>query len=489
MPKGVWVRVPPPAQVKQEATSLIQIRKGAMIRAFFVENAVMDIVQEQVDTLNALLKIKVGPEDYKAKYDEALKTARKQVSIPGFRPGHVPMSVVKKQYGKSLLADEINKVLQDSIHKHIQDNDLHILGNPLPVEKAQQEGDWDNPSDFEFEYELGFAPEIDLKLEKKKATYYTIKVDDKLIDQQVDDLSKRYGSLSEPPEAGENDLLMGTFVQLNADGEILEGGIMNDGTIALEFVEDKKTKKAFTGAKKEDTIVIDPHKVSKGHDDLGKMLGITHEEVHHLEGNFQFKVNDIKHLTPSPVDQTLFDKVYGKDEVKDLDGFREKVKAQLENGFKRDQDWLFKRELSDEMINKVDPELPNEFLKKWIRMANENPISEEQVEADYPNYSRGLKWQLIEGKIARENELEIANEEIEAHVKQNIAAQYAQYGMDLGDEELTGFARQTLQNREEVRKIYDMLIEDKVISYCKGIVKVKEKDVSFDEFKKMIEKP
>jgi trigger factor len=141
------------------------------------------------------------------------------------------------------------------------------------------------------------------------------------------------------------------------------------------------------------------------------------------------------------------------------------------------------------MINKVDPELPNEFLKKWIRMANENPISEEQVEADYPNYSRGLKWQLIEGKIARENELEIANEEIEAHVKQNIAAQYAQYGMDLGDEELTGLARQTLQNREEVRKIYDMLIEDKVISYCKGIVKVKEKDVSFDEFKKMIEKP
>ena len=141
------------------------------------------------------------------------------------------------------------------------------------------------------------------------------------------------------------------------------------------------------------------------------------------------------------------------------------------------------------MINKVDPELPNEFLKKWIRMANENPISEEQVEADYPNYSRGLKWQLIEGKIARENELEIANEEIEAHVKQNIAAQYAQYGMDLGDEELTGLARQTLQNREEVRKIYDMLIEDKVISYCKDIVKVKEKDVSFDEFKKMIEKP
>lgn len=448
----------------------------------------MDIVQEQVDTLNAVLKIKLTPEDYKAKYDAALKTARKQASIPGFRPGHVPLSVVKKQYGKSLLADEINKMLQDSIHKHIQENDLHILGNPLPVDRDEQEGDWDNPSDFEFEYELGFAPEMDLKLDKKKATYHIIKVDDKLIDQQIEDLSKRYGTLSEPAEAGENDLLMGTFVQLNEEGEILEGGIMNDGTVSLEFIDDKKTKKSLVGCKKGETIVVDPHKVSKGHDDLGRMLGITHEEVHHLTGNFNFKVNEVKHLTPSAVDQTLFDKVYGKDEVADLDAFRAKVKEQLENGFKRDQDWLFKRDLSDELIDKINPTLPDEFLKKWIRMANENPISEEQVEEDYPNYSRGLKWQLIEGKIARDNNLEIENNEIEDYAKQNIASQYAQYGMNLEDEELTNFARNTLQNREEVRRIYDVLIENKVINFCKESVKVKEKEVSFDDFKAMVEK-
>lgn len=448
----------------------------------------MDIVQEQVDALNAVLKIKLSPEDYKPKYEEALKTARKQVSIPGFRPGNVPMSVVKKQYGKSMLADEINKVLQDAIQKHIQDNELQVLGNPLPIGNEEQEGDWDNPTDFNFEYELGIAPDIDLKLDKKKATYFTINVDNKLIDQQIEDLGKRYGTLSEPAVAGDSDLLMGTFVQLDSSGEILEGGIMNDGTMSLEFIEDKKTKKSLAGCKKGDVIVVDPHKVSKGHDDLGKMLGISHEEVHHLEGNFNFKVNEIKHLDASPVDQTLFDKVYGKDEIADLDAFRAKVKEQLENGFKRDQDWLFKRDLSDELIEKVDPELPNEFLKRWIRMANENPLTEEQVEADYPNYSRGLKWQLIEGKIARDNELQIANEEIEDHVKENIQAQYSQYGMNLEGEELTNIAKNTLQNRDEVRRIYDMLMEDKVITFCKDIVKVKQKEVSFDDFKKMIEK-
>ena len=251
----------------------------------------MDIVQEQVDALNAVLKIKLSPEDYKPKYEEALKTARKQVSIPGFRPGNVPMSVVKKQYGKSMLADEINKVLQDAIQKHIQDNELQVLGNPLPIGNEEQEGDWDNPTDFNFEYELGIAPDIDLKLDKKKATYFTINVDNKLIDQQIEDLGKRYGTLSEPAVAGDSDLLMGTFVQLDSSGEILEGGIMNDGTMSLEFIEDKKTKKSLAGCKKGDVIVVDPHKVSKGHDDLGKMLGISHEEVHHLEGNFNFKVN------------------------------------------------------------------------------------------------------------------------------------------------------------------------------------------------------
>ncbi|NNE56278.1 MAG: trigger factor, partial [Flavobacteriales bacterium] len=385
------------------------------------------ITEEKVGKLNAKLKIKVSPADYEKEYNEALKNARKRANIPGFRPGHVPLSLVKKQYGPSLLAEELNKLLNETIYKHINDNELRILGNPLPVD-SEDTGDFTNPSEFEFEYELGLAPDIDLKLEKLKATYHIIKVDDKLIDQQVEDYARRYGSLSEPEASGEKDLLMGTFVQLNDSGEILEGGIMNDGTIAIEFIDDKKTKKALVGLKKGETVVVDPHKVSRDHDDLGRMLGISHDEVHDLKGDFQFKINEIKQLTAAPVDQALFDKVFGKDEVADLDGFRSKIADRLQMEFKKDQDWLFKREVSSELIAKVDPELPDEFLKRWIQASNENEVSAEQVEQDYPQYSKGLKWQLIEGKIFSDNELKVENEEVLDFAKANIANQYAQYG-------------------------------------------------------------
>lgn len=447
----------------------------------------MDITQENVDKLNAKLKIKLTPEDYEKEYNEALKRARKSVNIPGFRPGHVPMSLVKKQYGPSLLADELNKILNDSLYRHINENKLQVLGNPLPVENDADNGDWSNPSDFEFEYEIGLAPKINLKLDKMKATLHTIKVDDKLVDQQVEDYARRFGSLSEPAESDEKDLLMGTFVQLNSKDEILEGGIMNDGTISVEFIDDKKTKKALTGLKKEDTVVVDPYKVSRGHEDMARMLGITPEEVDQLDSNFNFKVNEIKRLTPNEVDQTLFDKVFGADEVKDLEDFRNRITERLKGEFKRDEEWLLKREVSKELVDKINPDLPDEFLKRWIMMSNEKPITPEQIEQDYEGYSKGLKWQLIEGTIARENELNVEHDEVEAFAMQNIASQYAQYGMNIEGDELKNLAGNSLSNREEYRRIYDMLIENKVIGVCRENMKIKEKEVSLDDFRKLVE--
>lgn len=446
----------------------------------------MNITEEKIDSLNSVLKIELAPEDYKEKCDVALRAQRKQMSLPGFRQGHVPLSLVKKQFGKAVLAEEINKVLNETLHKHITDNDLQILGNPIP--KDNEEGDWDNPSTFNFEYELGIAPVIDVALAKKKCTYYTIDVDAKVIDKQVVDMAKRYGSLSTPDESGDMDLLMGTFVELGEKDEIKEGGIMNDGTISVEFVEDKKTKKKLMGLKTGDLVVVDPHKISKGHDDLAKMLGVTHDDVHHLDGNFQFKVNEVKRLTPSAIDQTLFDKVYGKDGVADLEAFRARVKEDLQKNFKRDQDWLFKREMSEELINKVNPSLPDEFLKKWISMSNEKPISPEQLEEDYPGYAKSLKWQLIEGKIANDNKISVDREELIAYAKTSIANQYAQYGLPMEDEQLDKFATDTLQNKEEGQRIYNMLLEEKVAEFCKTEMKIKDKVVSYDDFVKLVEK-
>lgn len=448
----------------------------------------MNIVQENVDELNAVLKINLSPEDYKEKYDAALKSYKKQMSVPGFRPGHVPMGLVKKQYGKSLLAEQINSVLSESIQKHITENKLNVLGNPLPKETEAAEGDWDNPGDFNFEYEMGLAPDIVVDLDKKKSNYYVIKVDDKLIDKQADDMAKRFGKLSEPEKSGDSDLLMGTFVELDEDGNIAEGGIMNDATVSIEFVDDKKTKKSLVGKKKGDLVVVDPNKVSRGHDDLEKMLGITHEQVHNLKGNFNFTINEIKRLEATEINQDLFDKVFGPGIVKSEEEFRTKISADLSQNFVRDQDWMFQRELTEELLKKLNPALPDTFMKKWISASNENDLSAEQLEAEYPQYAKGLQWQLIENQIIRDNDIKVSYEDVLNYAKQNIAQQYAQYGMPMEEEDLNKYAANALSNREEYGKISENLYREEVLKVCKDKVKTKEKEVSYDDFVKMVEK-
>ena len=449
----------------------------------------MEITRESKDALNAVLKIKVEPADYQSQFEAALKKQRKQASMPGFRPGHVPMSVVKKRFGRSILAEELNTLLNQSIHNHIEENKLNVLGNPLPIEPFENDGDWDNPSEFNFNYELGLAPEIDLgKIKKLKLDYFKVKVDEKLIARQTEDIQRRYGSLSEPSESEEKDMLVGTLVQLDENDEILEGGIMNDATISIEFVEDKKTKSALTGLKAGDFVVVDPHKISQNHDDLGKMLGISHAEVHDLKGNFRLNINEIKRLAPAPLNQELFDKVYGKDNVPDEEGFKAKVKSDLEKLFDNDSHRLFKQRVASTLVESMNLPLPDEFLKRWIVVANEEPLTPEQVEQEYPGYAKGLQWQLIENAIVRENELKVTQDEIIDFMKENIARQYAQYGLPMDDEMLTNFAKNSLQNRDEVNKVYEVLIEDKVVAKLKEDMKVNEKELSYDDFVKEAQK-
>ncbi len=445
----------------------------------------MDIKQNNVDKLNAVLSIKLTPADYQAEYDSALKNARKSIDMPGFRAGHVPMGLVKKKYGPSILAEQLNKVLSSTIDKHVKENNLNLLGQPLPVEKSQADGDFENPGDFEFEYEMGLSPEFDLKLDKFSVPYHKIKIDNKLVEKQIEEMSKRYGRLTEPAESGEADMLMTTLIELDEAGEIKAGGIMSDATVAIEFVEDKKTKKSLVGVKKNDEVVVDPHKISKGHDDLARMLNSTHEEVHHIHSNFKLRVNDIKRMIPSDLNQELFDKVFGADAVKDEKEFRERVAADMTKHFGGDQDWLFKRDASTALVDKTKMDLPDTFLKKWIHASNEQEISEEDLEKEYPAYAKGLKWQLISARILDEYGIKVESDEVMAHAKQNIANQFAQYGMPLPDEELEKYAANMLQNQDEVRKIFEGLYEDKVIAKCKEEMKVKEKEVSYDDFVKL----
>jgi trigger factor len=445
----------------------------------------MDINQNNVDSLNAVLSIKLTPADYQAEYDSALKEARKTVSIPGFRDGRVPMGLIKKKYGASVLAEQLNKVLSSTIDTHVKENNLNLLGQPLPVQRDTPDGDFENPGDFEFEYEMGISPEFDLKLPKFTVPYHKIKIDDKLVNNQITEMSKRYGRLTEPDASGDADMLMTTLIELDEAGEIKAGGIMSDATVAIEFIEDKKAKKSLVGLKKDDEVVVDPHKISKGHDDLARMLNSTHEAVHDINTNFKLKVNEVKRMIPSDLNQELFDKVFGQDSVKDEAEFRERVKADMDKHFSTDQDWLFKRDASTALVEKTSMDLPDVFLKKWIHASNEESISEDDLEKEYPAYAKGLKWQLISARILDEYGIKVESEEVMAHAKKNIAAQFSQYGMPLPDEELEKYAANMLQNQDEVRKIFEGLYEDKVIAKCKEEMKIKEKEISYDDFVKL----
>ncbi len=448
----------------------------------------MNITQNNVDDLNATLTIKIENEDYKENYENSLKKAKKQVQLPGFRPGKVPTSVVKKKYGPSILAEELDKLINEALYKHISENNLNVLGNPLPVQ-SDTEFDWVNPSDFEFTYELGLAPEFELKLPgREKYVYHKVKIDDDLINKQVDDFARRYGKLSSTDVSEEKDMLMAAFTELDENDKPVEGGFHHSSTVAIEFVEDKKIKKKLTGLKVEDTLIVDPKAISRGEADMAAMLEISKEKAAEYNCNVELKVTDVKRLEPAAIDQALFDKIYGEGIVTSEDEFRGKISDELSNMFLRDSDRVFKRDLADKLMKKLDLSLPNDFLKRWILSSNKE-ATEEQVENEFDGYSDSLKWQLIENRIIKDNEIKVENDEVMEYTKGLLATQYGQYGMPTpSDEELTNYAQNVLSNQEEGKKIYDSIYDQKVLTFLKETVKINEKEVSYDDFVKVASK-
>jgi len=451
----------------------------------------MQITQEKIDDRNALLKIKVEPKDYDANYSEALKRARKQAQMPGFRPGKVPMGVIKSRYGKSLLADELNKVLNQSIQSYISEKELKILGSPIPSETHEDSGNWEEPGEFEFVYELGLAPGLDVEIGKKdKFEYFNIKVDDKLVDEEVNRMAKRYGKVEDVEEAGKDDMLVGDFVELNEDESIKEAGVMNDSTVSLEFI-DKDQAKRFEGIKRGEERVVKPSLLARDKEDLGRMLGLSGEPLDSVSDTFKFIVRDIKRMQPAELTEEFFKKIFGEDtDVKTEKDFRNRVAKDLANHFKTDADRLFKRDISKKLIEKYQPELPDDFLKKWIRLSNEKPISAEEVENDYDEYKRSLQWQLIFNELVNNKDISVSQEDVIGRTKELLKSNYAQYGLpEPEDKELEESAQRVLTNQDEARKVYDMLYDEKLIEYIRENASVKDKEVSFDKFVEMASNP
>lgn len=447
----------------------------------------MNVIREDVDALNAKLKVEVKPEDYQDQVKQTLDKYRKTAKIPGFRPGHVPFGLIQKQYGSAVLSEELNKIVNESLNKFISENKIEILGNPIPSAEGDFKGDFNKPGDFEFTYEIGLAPEIKVSLTgKSKFDYVKVKVDKKLIDQQIEDLRRRYGKLVSGEEVGEKDMVLAQMVELNDDESIKEGGILHTSTVSMEFVEDKKTKKELIGKKVGDKVIVDPYKVSKGGADTAAMLGIKEDELENITNKFQMTINEIKVMELADLNTELYDKLFGPGNVKDEKELRERVKADLQGMFANDSDRMLTKTVYDSLLEKTKVELPDAFLKRWIKLSNEKEITEEQIEAEYDGYAKGLKWQLIQGVIFKDNDIKFDNDEVVNFTKGLIVNNYAQYGMPAPeDKELTASAMNILQNRDEANRIYDMLAEQKLTTFFKETVKLNEKEISYDEFVEM----
>ncbi|MFN0032954.1 MAG: trigger factor [Flavobacteriales bacterium] len=444
----------------------------------------MIIEKQDVDALNAELKIKVHPDDYKENVDKALKNYRKQASMPGFRPGHVPATLIKQRYGKSILAEEISRLIQDNIYRYIAENKIAVLGSPIPKNDQEVPGNWDNPGDFQFTYEMGIAPSIQFSLDQNQTfNYYKVHVTDTLIDRQVKDMARRYGKMEDPELSEAEDMLMCVLKEVDENNNEKEGGLRSYTTVSIEYLFNDETKNKLIGLKREDKVIVNPQHLSSNHEDLAQMLNISHNEVHHLRCNVELHVTDIKRVIPHELDQELFDKLFGKDAVTTEKEMRDRTRQQLESTFERDGDYLFRRELRSELVKRVNPQLPDDFLKKFIRLTNEKPLTAEIVDYEYPAYAGQIKWELIEDYLMKQLNLTVTKEDVLSYVREVLTERYAQYGLPaMDDEMLTQMAERAISNKDEMAQTTRLIRENRISEAIKQQCSVNESVISMDEF-------
>ena len=446
----------------------------------------MKITQTKAKKMMANIKIEVSENDYSEKVNDVLKKYRKDAVVPGFRKGKTPISIIEKQYKTSIVVDEVNKILQDSLYKHITENKLKVLGSPMPL--TDNEIDWKNNTDFVFEYEVGLAPDLSIKISQKdKLTYYNIKADDKLIENYCNDIAKRYGKMTNPSESIAGDLVYCLIQQLDATGEIDASGISNEATVSIDSIKDKKFQKQFIKIKADDILKLNVKEVFTNKADLAAILKVSQGELENLESNqFQFKVIRINRLAPAELNKDLFDKVYPEKNVKSLKDFKAKIKEEAEKSFVMESDRMLKNDVVLYLVEKVKFDLPDEFLMRWLVKSSEKPLTLEQVKIDYPNYSKSLKWQLIENKILEDNDVKITNDDLISFTKDLVKRQMQQYGQaNTDDKQLSDIAENILKNEDERKKISNQLFDEKTLIIYKDLFKLNQKSISYDDFVKL----
>lgn len=450
----------------------------------------MNITRENIDELNAVLTILVEKSDYEATVNDVLKNYRKKANMPGFRPGMVPAGLIKKMYGKSALAEEVNKIISKSLTDYIYAEKLNVLGEPLPNEEKQLKIDWDNQSDFSFVFDIATAPEIEVVLDNNTTLpYYSIVANEELVNKQVEAYAGRLGENKVVDSIEEKDTVRGTFVQLDETGNELVGGILADKVvIAIDVMKDDEIKTSFIGKKAGDVVVFDPLKAYDNKHEVGHMLNISHEEAENISGNFSFTIEEVLRFEKAELTPELFSKIYGEESgITTEEEFKAKVQSEIEENFVYSSDYKFAIDSRDALVKKIQFDLPEAFLKRWIKVTNEK-MTAEQIDADFDHFMLDLKWQLIKDKIVKDNELKVTEEDVHALAKEMAAMQFRQYGLgNVADEHLENYANQMMKSEEERRKVVSKAQEDVIITTIKTKVALDIKEVSNEEFNKMLE--
>jgi trigger factor len=451
----------------------------------------MQITQENTGGLNALIRIEFAPEDYQPRIDAQLREYSKKVSMPGFRPGKVPAGMVKKMYGKSILVDELNKLTSDALMGYVRDANLDILGNPLPIEDNDTSLNLDNPGTIKLAFEIGLAPQFELNISSSKSfPFYTPIIDDAFITKEVDNYQDRLGDYTEVNLSEDGDIVHGAFTELGEDGTVKEGGISKHTDIHDIDLKEGNSK-AFIGLKPGESLTLNMKETFGNSKVIAAILGISESEVDALNSNFRFEVENIKRKAKAELNQEFFDKLFGKDVIFNEDELRSRIARDASDRFVKDSEARFFNEVVENLVTQSAFELPDEFLKRWLKSNNDGKVNPEDIEQNYTNYARGIRWQLIENKIIRDFNIQVTREQAIESVENEFMAYMG--GMEISSDEQRGrirqIAEQMLQNEKEVNRIYGRLYNEAMNRIFLEQFSVKRIELAFDDWAKKVSEP
>ncbi len=447
----------------------------------------MKIDRNDVDALNATLTINVVKSDYEKGVNDELHQMRKKSNIPGFRPGMAPVSYLKKMYGTEVLVNEINQLVSKSLYEYIKDNKVDILGDPLPS-KDQKDVNFKTDEEFTFSFDIALAPKMGVKLEDAKVAYYDIKLEKKLVDDQVENYKNRFGKYSDGETSEAKDVLKGKVEELNADGSVKEGGVVAEGAIVSpEYVKDEESKNALLGKKVGDAVVLNAAKAFENDAERASFLKIKKDDAKDFASDIRFTLTEISRYTPGELNQELFDKAFGEGNVKSEEEFRQKIEEDVKKNLAADGDYKFGEDARTALLEQVaSVEMPDAFLKRWI-VATNKEVTEDKVDTYYDNVKADLKWQLIQEAIVTENGVKVEDEDLKNFAKKVAQAQFAQYGMSQVPEDvLENYATEMMKDQKSINNLRNGAVNEKVIAVIKEKAKLDHKSISLEDFNKLL---